>query len=110
MEKIKSGKRRIEFCILQTDYNRLMERWKSTTCRTLSQYIRDTLNQEPVYIKYRNQSADDFLEIAIGIKNDLEAIIQRLQGTCHPVALIEEKVDGIKLTMDNIYELWFSKQ
>jgi len=108
MKRIGPVTKRLSFCIWPKEYNCLIERWKSTTCRSLSQYIRDTLNREPVYIKYRNQSADDFLEVAIGIKNDLEVIIARSQETGHPVDLIVEKVDGIKLTMDKIYEIWFS--
>jgi len=99
----------IDFRISEMEYNRLTEAWKRTTCRSLSQYIRDVLSREPVYIKHRNQSADEFLEVAIGIKNDLEGIITRLQDGGHPVSLIGEKVDEIKLTMDKIYELWFSK-
>ena len=48
--------------------------FSKTTCRKLSEYARNVLLQKPVIIKFRNQSADDFLDEMILLKNELNAI------------------------------------
>ncbi len=39
-----------------------------TTSRSLSEYIRKVSMQKPVTVKYRNQSADDFLKQMLELK------------------------------------------
>lgn len=48
--------------------------FEKTVCNSLSEYARDVLLREPVTIKYRNQSADDFLAEMIALKKELNAI------------------------------------
>ncbi len=48
--------------------------FEKTVCNSLSEYARDVLLREPVTIKYRNQSADDFLAEMIVLKRELNAI------------------------------------
>ncbi len=95
-------------------------------CNSLSEYARDVLLGEPVIIKYRNQSADDFLEEMILLKKELNAIGNNFNQAVHRLhtldhvheiktwAILNEamkkifmnKVDEIKAKMNQIYEQW----
>lgn len=48
--------------------------FSNTTCRKLSEYIRNILLQKPVVVRYRSQSADDFLLHMLDLKRELNAI------------------------------------
>ena len=68
-----------EFCMLQ-------KLQKESTERNVSNYLRKVALQKPVIIKYRNQTADDFLKDMIPLKKELNEIgnnliqaIQKLQ-------------------------------
>ncbi len=96
---------------------------------SLSEYARDVLLGEPVIIKYRNQSADDFLEEMILLKKELNAIgnnfnqaVHRLHTLDHDAqikawAILNEaskeqfmkKVEEIRERMNRIYEQWLQK-
>lgn len=52
----------------------LLKLSEKTTCRSLSEYSRTILLKEPVIVRYRNASADDFLEEMVGLKKNLNAI------------------------------------
>lgn len=96
---------------------------------SLSEYARDVLLGAPVVIKYRNQSADDFLEEMILLKKELNAIgnnfnqaVHRLHTLDHDPqikawAILNEaskeqfmkKVEEIREKMNQIYEQWLQK-
>jgi hypothetical protein len=57
-----------------TEYATLREKFKTTTYRIFSDYIRGLLSGEPIIKKYRNQSLDEFELTAIQIKRELENI------------------------------------
>jgi len=56
------------------EYAGLQEKFRTTTHRVFSDYIRDLLHQNPVTTRYRNKSLDDFLPTALALKNELQAI------------------------------------
>jgi hypothetical protein len=45
---------------------------QTSSCRSLTEYVRKVLTQKPVTVKVRNQSQDDLLAVYIGIKNRLD--------------------------------------
>ena len=95
----------------------------------MSEYARDVLLGEPVTIKYRNQSADDFLEEMILLKKELNAIGNNFNQAVHKLHTLDhapeiktwailheatrkmfmDKVDEIKARMNQIYEQWLQK-
>lgn len=108
----------------------LVERkFKSTTCRKLSDYMRTMVMSKPLKVTYRNQSADEFLAGMIALKNELNAIGNNFnQAVKHLYSLNEfqeirtwlllnestkqafmNKVDEIKIRMQQLYELWSQK-
>jgi len=44
--------------------------YKKTTCQSISEYARNILLEKPVIIKYRNESADQFLTQMIAFKTN----------------------------------------
>jgi hypothetical protein len=55
------------------EYERLEKDFQSTTCRKLSEYVRDLVLKKPVTVFTRNQSLDEFLTFAVALKNELNA-------------------------------------
>ena len=106
--------------------NKLHQLYEKTTCNSISEYTRDVLLKQPVYILYRNQSADDFLLEMIELKKELNAIGNNFNQVVHKLHILDhdqeikawaaqnefhkkiffEKIDEIKEKLNQIYELW----
>ena len=100
-----------------------------TASNSISEYARAVLLQEPVTILYRNQSADDFLNEMLLLKNELNAIGNNFNQAVHKLhtldhfseiktwALMNEnskklfmqKVEEIKERLNQIYDQWLQK-
>ena len=63
---------------------------KKTTERHLSSYIRKLCLQKPVTVKYRNQSADDFLQGMLELKKELSAIGNNFNQAVHKLHLLDK--------------------
>ena len=118
--------RKVTIRLSQEEYDFLLSKCKDTTSRQLSEYLRDILNKGPITVRHRNQSADDFLPIAIQLKNELNSIgknfnqVTRLLHQMEPKMIsksqlenieacqfsLMQKVDELKMTMQQIYMLW----
>ena len=55
-------------------YRALHEKYKATTCRQLSEYIRRNLFDKKITVFTRNQSMDDFMTELIALRKELSAI------------------------------------
>ena len=119
----------ISFRVKPEEYDRIYALFRQTTCRKLSEYARNVLLNKPLTIKYRNQSADRFLEEMILLKNELSAIgnnfnqavkrLHSLDTTAQTRSWLlvydsthrsfANKVDEIKERLNQIYELWSRK-
>ena len=128
-EKKSTTKSWISFRVKPKEYDTIHGYFSKTTCRKLSEYARNVLLQKPVTIKYRNESADNFLAEMILLKNELNAIgnnynqaVKKLHTldraseindwlTNHKKTheLFLEKTEQIRERMDQIYRLWSSK-
>jgi hypothetical protein len=119
----------ISFRVKPTEYDQIEQFYKTTTCRNLSEYARKILLSKPVVVKYRNQSADQFLAEMLLFKNELSAIgnnfnqaVKRLHSldglsqmrswlmiydSTHKSFM--NKVDEINEHLVQIYELWSQK-
>jgi len=66
--------RKVTVRFTQTEYEKLDKKFQNTTSSQLSHYVRCVLLEKPVVIKYRNQSLDVFMEEAILLRQELNAI------------------------------------
>jgi hypothetical protein len=113
----------------QEEYRQLQKKFKSSTCRKISEYIRKTALAKPLVFTYRNQTADEILTEMIKLKNELNAIgnnfnqaVKRLH-TLDEVAEIKtwvllnethkqslfRKIEEIKTRMIQMQEQWLQK-
>lgn len=63
--------------------------YKKSTCRQLSEYIRDVLLQKPVTIKYRNKSLDEILSAFIKMKKELNAVGNNFNQAVHKLHTLD---------------------
>lgn len=56
------------------EYEDVEKRWKASTCRKLSDFVRHIIFEKPVVTTYRNKSLDDFMSEAIRLRKELNSI------------------------------------
>ena len=56
------------------EYAKIERKWKASTCRKLSDYVRRNLFDKPVVTTYRNRSQDDTLTELTKLRNELNAL------------------------------------
>ena len=75
MERENSNRTRlIGLRLTPEEYAKIEKRWKASTCRKLSDYVRRSLFNKPIVTTYRNQSLDDFMSEMIRLRRELNAI------------------------------------
>lgn len=113
----------------EQEYKLLEKFRKQTTEKNTGSYLRKVALQRPVTVKYRNESADDFLLDMLGLKKELHAIGNNFNQAVHKLHILERipefriwvlqydglqkqlisKVDEIKNRMNQLYEQWLQK-
>jgi hypothetical protein len=118
--------RKISLRLTTTEFMKVERKWKASTCRKLSNYVRHNLFEKPVTSYYRNQSLDDFMAEMILLRNELNYIgnnfnqaVKRLH-TLNQIAefrswliayevekkTLFNKIDEIKKHVQKIAESW----
>jgi hypothetical protein len=125
-EKTKSW---ISFRVKPAEYDTIHGHFTKTTNRKLSEYCRKVLLQKPITVKFRNQTADDFLQEMLQLKKELNAIghnynqaVKKLHTINHHYEVRRwlseneiihqaflQKTEHIYLAMNQIHKLWLSK-
>jgi hypothetical protein len=113
----------------ETEINQLTKLQQKTTEKDTSAYLRKVALQKPVTVKYRNESADDFLLDMLNLKKELNAIGNNFNQAVHKLHILDKipefrvwvqqydglqkmlinKVEEIKLRMNQLYEQWLQK-
>lgn len=73
----------------ETERTRLDKLYKKTTCNSLGEYVRSVLLKEPVIVRFRNQSADDFLEEILLLRKELNAIGNNFNQLVHKLYILD---------------------
>lgn len=71
------------------EYEQLNTRFKTTTCRKFSDYLRKVLLTGKVTVLTRNQSMDDFMAEIIELRNELSAIGNNLNQAVRRLHILE---------------------
>ncbi|OXG01700.1 plasmid mobilization protein [Flavobacterium araucananum] len=108
------------------EYAKMEKKWKASTCRKLSDYIRRHLFEKPIKTTYRNQSLDDMTHEMMplfrqlnGIGNNFNQAVKKLH-TLNQIPefkvwiisaeldkkILFEKIDEIKNYIQKISERW----
>ena len=113
----------------EDELKQVKKKQQQTTERSLSEYIRNISMQKPVTVKYRNESADDFLKQMLELKKELNWIGNNFNQVVHKLHILDKipefrvwvnhydglhqllvsKVEEIKLKVSKIYEQWLQK-
>ena len=131
MKKQENEVRKIFIKIRMNDeeLKQVKKKQQQTTERSLSEYIRNVSMQKPVTVKYRNQSADDFLKQMLELKKELNGIGNNFNQAVHKLHILDKipefrfwiqqydglqkslasKVEEIKLKVSQLYEQWLQK-
>ena len=76
------------------EYEKVFREFKQTTCRDLSEFLRGRYMHQAETITYRNRSADDFLPVAIALKEQLENISAQLNNATKRLASARNTPEG----------------
>jgi ribosomal protein L29 len=108
------------------EYEQIEKKWKDSTCRKLSEYVRKIIFNKPIVATYRNKSLDDLMTELIQLKKELNGIgnnfnqaVKKLH-TLHQIpefkqwlevyeaekTLLLSKVEEIKKVTGKIGEQW----
>jgi hypothetical protein len=113
----------------EEEFRQLEKLQRQTTEKDTSTYLRKVALQKPVTVKYRNESADDFLLDMLNLKKELNAIGNNFNQAVHKLHLLDRipefrvwvqqydglqkrlvsTVDEIKNRMNQLYEQWLQK-
>jgi hypothetical protein len=127
MEKETSNRTRIVgLRFTPEEYQKIERKWKGSTCRKLSDYIRMHLFNKPITVKYRSQSLDEFMAEVIKLKSELNFIGNNFNQSVKKLhtlrqipefkswvlnsqferKMLLEKVEEIKIHFQKITEKW----
>lgn len=113
----------------EQEHTSLKHLQQQSTSKYMSAYCRNVLLQKPVFIKYRNQSADDCLKAMLQLKKELEAISDDFSQAVRKLHLLDRipefriwvssydslqkelmnKVEETRLKMCQLYLQWLQK-
>lgn len=94
MEKQQSNRSRIiGLRLTPQEYAEIHGRFKATTSRQLSDYIRHVLFDGAVTIRTRDQSVDDFMAEMILLRNQLQAGGNNLNQAVHKLHTFRESAE-----------------
>lgn len=112
-----------------TEKKQLQRFLGKTTERTLSNYLRNLGLQKPVTVRYRNESADDFLREMIDLKKQLNGIGNNFNQAVHKLHTLDhipefrywikeqqqlhkqvvQGIEQIRSRINQLYDQWLQK-
>lgn len=108
------------------EYAKIEKKWKASTCRKLSDYVRRSLFDKSVVTTYRNSSQDDLMAELTRLRSELNAVgnnFNQAVKKLHTLSQIAEfkswliayeveknilsnKVDEVRINVKKILEIW----
>jgi hypothetical protein len=127
MQRKNSNRTRIIGLRLTFDeYRKIEKKWKASTCRKLSEYVRRCLFEKPIVTTYRNSSQDDLMTELTKLRNELNAVgnnfnqaVKKLH-TLQQIAefkswliayevekkILQNKLDEVRNNIKKMLEIW----
>lgn len=127
MEKRNSNRTRIiGLRLTPSEYAKIERKWKASTCRKLSDYMRRSLFDKPIVTTYRDASLDEFMLQMIQLRNELNAIGNNFNQAVKKLHILQQipefkswliryeleskilfnKIDEVKKSIQKFAELW----
>ena len=125
-EKKTNRSKVVTFRLSPAEYDQISKRYKATTCRKLSDYMRQMLFNGRVTVLTRNASMDDFMTEMMLLRTELNAIGINFNQAVHKLHTLQKvpeffswvtsnrqlqkdlvgKVDTIKSKIDKFSDQW----
>lgn len=125
-EKKANRSKRIICRLTPEELAKLEKKWKASTCRKLSDYIRHSLFDKPIITTYRNSSQDDLMAELTRLRNELNNVgnnfnqVVKKMHTLHHIPefrswliayeieknILANKVDDIRNTVKKLLGIW----
>lgn len=127
MERENSNRTRIiGLRLTPVEYAKIEKKWKASTCRKLSEYVRRSVFEKPIVTTYRNSSQDDLMAELTKLRNELNSIgnnFNQAVKKLHTLTQIAEfkswliayevekkilnnKVDEVRNNIKKMLEIW----
>jgi hypothetical protein len=127
MDKKETGRKsRIALRMTSDEYGLLVSRWKRTTIKKLSEYIRRVLFGKELTVKTRNASLDEFMAELLLLKKELNAIGVNFNQATHRLHTLDHlpqmqhwllswerdkerlfgQIEAIKIALGKVEEEW----
>lgn len=117
---------RIDVRLTDAEHSKIDNMYKTSTCLTKAQYVRELIFNRPIRIFYRNQSLDDLIEEIVILNREINILKEHqsktleilytyknsseLNESIQQVALkiigLHKKMDEVKNQMEKITEKW----
>lgn len=108
------------------EYAKIEKKWKASTCRKLSDYVRRSIFDKPIVTTYRNTSQDDLMAELTRLRSELNAVgnnFNQAVKKLHTLSQIAEfrswliayevekkilnnKVDEVRNNVKKMLEIW----
>lgn len=76
--------------LTDVEYDRIEKQWQQSTCRKLSEYIRDRLFNRPIITQYRNQSMDDAMAELMQVRTEINHIGHNFNQAVKKLHLLQQ--------------------
>ncbi len=91
MEEEKNNRTRlVTLRLTPAELEQINKKFKTTTCRKLSDYMRKVLLTGKVTVLTRNQSLDDFMTEMISLRNELSALGSNYNQAVHKLNILNK--------------------
>lgn len=108
------------------EFLKIEKKWKASTCRKLSDYVRRILFEKPITTTYRNSSQDDLMAELTRLRSELNAVgnnfnqaVKKLH-TLHEISefkswlmvyeiekkIVQNKLDDVRNSIKKLLEIW----
>lgn len=85
--------KRVHVRFTDQEFEKIQAQFTRSTCRKLSEYVRQVILNKPVTVNQRNQSLDDFMAEMIALRNELNAIGNNYNQTVKRFHTLEDVGD-----------------
>jgi hypothetical protein len=76
--------------LTDAEYDRIAVQWQQSTCRKLSEFIRDRLFNRPIITQYRNQSMDDAMAELMQLRTEINHIGHNFNQAVKKLHLLQQ--------------------
>jgi cell fate (sporulation/competence/biofilm development) regulator YmcA (YheA/YmcA/DUF963 family) len=76
--------------LTDVEYDRIAKQWQQSTCRKLSEYIRDRLFNRPIITQFRNQSMDDAMAELMQLRTEINHIGHNFNQAVKKLHLLQQ--------------------